>query len=133
MDGSYYQNFRVPTEPVVSVIEQADKGWIHRKTIEAANLALWRLGIFNQLVQQQTDFNAAHLSEFGDPSTTSAHRNTLANAAKKVSNMIHGDAIGDTRWYPNLITEIDRNIQALEQRKKRWWSRRGFPTEGHDE
>jgi hypothetical protein len=53
---SFQENFRVPTDPLVSLIMQPGEGrFVSRSTIEAANIALWRMGQFNQIVQEQTD------------------------------------------------------------------------------
>ncbi len=44
MNGSHFQNFRVPTEPLVTLIEQPGKGWrLDDETIKASNVALWQL------------------------------------------------------------------------------------------
>jgi len=123
MNYSYFQNFQVPPEPIASLIQNAGSGWpLNIETVEAANNALWRITTFNQLVQQQTNFNAAHVSEFLDKTLDIERRQALAKAGRAISVMIHGSAIGDTQWYPRLITALDRNIQELEQRKTRWWS-----------
>jgi hypothetical protein len=39
------------------------EGLIDYTTVAVANFALWRLHTFNQLVQQLTDFNTAHMVE----------------------------------------------------------------------
>ena len=123
--GSYYQNFRVPTEPIASLIQQREGWLVSRGTIEAANIALWRVGTFNQLVQQQADFNAHHLSEFNDKRLDVVQRESLAIAARNISMMIHHDAIGDAKWYHRLMAAIDLNVKVLETRRQlKWWNRR---------
>jgi hypothetical protein len=127
--GTYSQNFRVPVEPIVALIQQPGEGrFINRATIEAANIALWRLGSFNQLVQQQTDFNALYLSQgqaLGDE-----QREELAKAARQISMMIHESAIGDAQWYRNLMRVIETNIHDLERLLPgHWWHPRVELTE----
>jgi hypothetical protein len=126
MTFSYNQNFRVPTEPVISVIQQAEQGWLTRMTIEADNVALWRMEVFNQLVQQQTDFNAAHLYQILNGGGMSPNdRAALANGAQRISETIYV-GIGNTRWYPRLIDQIEQNIDILQhENDKGWWTRRG--------
>jgi hypothetical protein len=116
MDRSYGQLFRVPTEPLVALIERSVGGSLLRKeTVEAANIALWRMGVFNQLVQQQTDFNARHLSEIYDPALPEAQRRALADGARAISTMLHASVIGDATWYKRLKAELETNIQALRK------------------
>jgi hypothetical protein len=124
--GSHSQNFRVPTEPITSLIEQSETGWlISGETIAAANVALWKVGIFNQLVQEQTDFNVLHLAEFSDMNIDTSQRHQLAEAAWKLSMSIHQHGIGDASWYRDLMGALDRNIETLEGRRvRKWWSRR---------
>lgn len=127
MDGSYAQIFRVPIEPLVSLIRQPGEGrLVSGATIEAANVALWKIGVFNQLVQQQADFNALHLACVPTEGLKDEGRQQLAQAALKISFMIHASGIGDSRWYRQLIDALDGNVRELEERKKRkshWWSR----------
>ena len=122
---SYYQNFRVPTEPLTSLVQYPKGGsCISRETMIATHIALWKLGIFNQLVQQQTQFNALYLSQA--QSFSQPEREAMAKAARGISVMIHRDAIGDAGWYRNLMNSIDTDIAALEARRgQRWWERRG--------
>jgi hypothetical protein len=131
--GGYGQNFRVPTEPLTTLIQQPGEGaFIRRETIAAANIALWRLGVFNQLVQQQTDFNALYLSQ--GQALSDEQREALADAARNISVMIHRDAIGDASWYRGLMKAIEENIADLERRlERKWWSRRSQLTQSGDE
>jgi hypothetical protein len=121
MEKGYFQNFTVPSEPIASLIQNAGNGWpLNDSTVIAANVALWKLTTFNQLVQQQTDFNVAHVAEFRDADLDADQRKLLAESARGISRMIHEHAIGDSRWYPKLIAELTRNIEELVARKKRW-------------
>jgi hypothetical protein len=118
MGKGYFQNFQVPSEPYASLIQNAGNGWpLNDETVETANIALWKITAFNQLVQQQTDFNAMHMAEIVGGTITATERQDLAKSAKAISVMIHGTAISDTRWYPKLIEELERNIAELEERK----------------
>jgi len=126
MDGIRYQNFRVPTEPVISLIQQPEEGWfISRETLEAANIALWRIGQFNQMVQQQTDLLANSLPGITNKKLPIHQREALAEAARKISFTIHFVTIGDSGWYHQLMDSIDQNVETLQDRRRRkWWSRR---------
>ena len=65
---------------------------------------------FNQLVQQQTDFNLLHAAEL--PTLQGDQLEHLAAAAMRISEHIHG-AIDDADWYHSLKTAIDHNIAEL--------------------
>jgi hypothetical protein len=120
--GGYMQNFRVPEAPLVSLIQQPGTGLlIDGKTIEAANVALWKIGIFNQLVQQQADFNTLHLSEYADPSVDQDRHNVLAEAAARISAMIHKDGIGDASWHSIFMSALDSNIAKLDRLDRGHW------------
>jgi hypothetical protein len=120
----YSLNFRVPIEPIVSLIEHAGDKWqIDRKTIEAANKALWRIVTFNQIVEMQTNFNALHFSEILSDTIDDKRRAALAKSAEVISYVLHANTIGDESWYQQLMDAIDANIRRLESEHKRhWWS-----------
>jgi hypothetical protein len=62
------QVFVVPTEPLARLATTPPSpGLISQDTVAAANTALWRLHVFNQLVGLQTAFNAGCVGEVGDP------------------------------------------------------------------
>jgi len=114
MSGSHGQVFVVPPEPLTALIARSGEGWlIDTGTLDAANIALWRLGTFNQLVGQQTLFNALHAPEFYDENLPRDRREVLARSAQVMSRMLHLSGIGDAGWYHNLIGELDRNIERL--------------------
>jgi hypothetical protein len=75
--------------------------------------------VFNQLVQQQTDFIAMHAAEIR------GHRDkeALATAADVISQHLHEGGIGDAEWYRELIHALDANIDqlasALKAKKQR--------------
>jgi hypothetical protein len=129
--NNYYQVFSVPTEPLAAIIEHPEEGWlIDTDTIEAANIALWRLRVFNQLVQQQTDFNAYYLPEIYDGTLSQPRREALAAAAGQISRMIHGRGIGDASWYRDLMDSLDRNIERLVHKKEHLPTRTFFHPAG---
>jgi hypothetical protein len=125
-EGVYQINYRVPTEPLENLIHYSASGvLLDRDVIIRANEALRRVGIFNQLVQQQTDFLAAHLPEVYDPTLDPVKRNALADTAGAISQIIHEAAIGDGAWYRDLMEAIEHTITALASRKReRFWNRR---------
>ena len=114
--GDYFLNFRVPTEPVVSLIQPPGDAWpINSETVEAASVALLRMTVFNQLVQQQTDLHVLHAAELKRPDIDDQAKLPIALAARRISENIHADAIGDANWYQNLIEALDANILDLEK------------------
>ena len=114
--GNYVQNFRVPSEALVSVINHSDL--IDVDTIKAANVALWKIGIFNQLVQQHTDFNARHITEYLAEPLGSDRREVLGRAAEELSYRMHRYGIEDAGWYKELKRAVDVNITNLEDRRR---------------
>lgn len=131
MSGSYNQVFEVevPSSPLEALIVGPGAGdLVKRETIEAANHALYQIGVFNQLVRQQTDFWGRHLAEIADPVLPSNRREAIARAARAQSKMLHGSGIGaagaDGGWYSRLTGAIDKNIGELRTRQARAWWRR---------
>jgi len=111
---SYAQVFEVPTEPLAALVASPFAGTlIGNETIEAAQVALWQIGVFNQLVRQQTDLNSRHLAEIADPELPESRRHAVAQGAWWVSFMLHASAIGDARWYARLKGELAQNISLL--------------------
>jgi hypothetical protein len=112
LGGQYMQNFMVPIQPVEGLVEPPGDSWpLEPRTVEAAGAALHRMVVFNQLVQQQTDFHALHAAEYKDPEVP---KKPLAEAAENISRHLHGGVIGDREWYIELSTAIDANIKTLE-------------------
>ena len=117
MAGSFGQVFCVPVQPLTALIEQpGGLGLVRRGTIEAANVALYRMGVFNQFVQQQTEFNTRHLAEIKD-NISDARRRVLAESARSLSTMLHLHGIGDAGWYQNLKLELEANINELRGKR----------------
>ena len=125
--GSYSQVFEVPTEPLEALIQSPGAGdLIQSETIEAANIALFRIVRFNQLVRQQTEFYALHLAEIRDNTLPCRRRVAIARAAQTQSRMLHEYGIGEANkeygWYCKLKTAIGANIKSLKsKRSRRWW------------
>ena len=77
----WYQVFVVPTEPLRALIASPHAGdLISEDVVYAANLALWHIVVFNQLVEQSTQMNALHLAEIVDPNLDQERREAIAIA-----------------------------------------------------
>lgn len=108
----YFQNFCVPTEPLVSLIQPAGLTWPYdEKTVRTATVALSMVTVFNQLVQQQAAYNTQHSAEM--LKATEEQLKRIALGAKKLSFHIH-HLIGDGSWYVSLKDAVDTNIAALD-------------------
>lgn len=119
MKKGYNQVFQVPSEPLVALISHPSAGGlIGKKTIERASVSLWQMGLFNQLVRQQTEFYARFLPEISDENLASDRREALANAAGSISHMLHG-RIGDASWYAEMVAALEENRNALATRRSR--------------
>jgi hypothetical protein len=118
--------YRVPTDGVSALIDRLGQGIPARaETIEAINIALWQIGKFNQLVQQQTDFHATHLPEIMNPQLPEANRIALATAAESISFLLHFGGISNGMWYQSLLDELSAESASLGERLgRRWWNDR---------
>jgi hypothetical protein len=97
------QIFRVPTEPLASLIQRSETSpLITSQTMQAVNDALWCIGKFNQFVQQQTDYFACHMNELADLELPEQRRIALAEGARWISIMIHRWTIGNAGWSPRV-------------------------------
>lgn len=126
LQKNYAQVFPVPTQTVAAVLTSPSAGdLMSAQMIEAANLALYRMGVFNQLVAQQTAFNARYLAEIRDDTLLPERRTALAMAAFSISHMLHGTGIGDANapggWYRNLTDAVEQNVSALSAELTRRW------------
>lgn len=127
--GFIDQVFVVPTEPLELLARASPQvGFISVETVSAANVALWRLKVLNQLVGQQTLFNALHVAEMTDPATTTDRRAALAEATRVVAYTVLRQGIGEANapggWYRNLKEALSGDIATLERRGARpWWRR----------
>ena len=103
--GSSYQAYRVPVAPLERLAAAHGAGTlVSEETVLAANLALWRVGVFNHLVEKQTSFNVAHAAEIADGRTPSERRRAISLAAGGITTALHLDGIGraadEGGWYP---------------------------------
>jgi hypothetical protein len=88
--GVFDQVFVVPTEPLEKLATTDAAGdLISEETVAAANFGLWRVHVFNQLVLQQTVFNALTHSELRDAETSQARKDAIAQSAKHISQVLH--------------------------------------------
>jgi hypothetical protein len=124
----------VPTQPLELLATSPGGGeLISEETIFAANFALWRVGVFNHLVEKQTRFNERHAAEIADVALTQGRREAIARAAEETNIGLHRDGIGEAAsengWWNRLTSAVALNIETLAQMEhERWWRHRG---EGH--
>lgn len=129
--GGYNQVFEneVPTAPLEALIVGPGAGELVKpRTIEAVNQALFQIGVFNQLVRQQTEFWGQHLAEIADENLSPARREAIAKAARMQSRMLHQGGIGvanaDAGWFQSLKDALDDNLKYLKDLTATpWWSR----------
>lgn len=124
----FAQVFEVPVEPVAALATAAfGPDLVQKKTRFAANTALWRIRVFNQLVRIQTVFNTQHAAEVRSVFTSQEKRGELADASAMIALFLHGDGIGlagDSRgWYGALKHELESNIEYLDRLKGFSWKR----------
>jgi hypothetical protein len=112
--GSYSQNFRVSTAAIANLIQPSGDLWpLREETVRAATIALQRMTVFNQLVQQQTDFNLQNAVAMRYGSI--AKREPIAASARRISFDVH-NAIDDASWYGALGRALVLDIFDLERR-----------------
>lgn len=125
--GTSYQAYRVPVAPLERLATARGAGTlVSEETVLAANLALWRLGIFNHLVEKQTAFNVAHAVEIANDATASDRRRAISVAAAGIATALHLDGIGraadDGGWYRRLTEAMAADIRRLGRlRASPWW------------
>jgi hypothetical protein len=123
----HHQVFVVPREPLVALVtNQAAGDLISDSTVESASLALYWVGVFNQLVQQETDYNALHLAEIRGEVISGADREGIARGVFSISQMIHGTGIARAAqqdgWYQRLTHDVRRDVDRLSAQVARpWW------------
>lgn len=128
--GSSYQAYRVPVAPLERLATSRAAGTlVSEETVVAANLALWRLGVFNHIVDKQTSFNVAHAAEIADGTTPTDRRHAISIAAGGITTALHLDGIGraadEGGWYRRLTDAVAADIRRLGQmRTAPWW--RGY-------
>ncbi len=115
----FSQVFEVPTEPVAAVATAVyPTDLLLERTRFAANTALWRLRVFNQLVRLQTTFNSQHTAEVVNPETPAERREELAAASASIAVMLHGNGIGEAAapngWYGLFKETLEENVRHLD-------------------
>jgi hypothetical protein len=126
-DKTYAQIFAVPRESLVALVNHPAAGdLIFDDTVRSASDALYGVGLFNQLVEQQTSYNALHAADIRGDVIDDKQRIAIANGAFSISMMIHRRAIDGANtsggWYARLRDEVQRNLASLDERvRRRWW------------
>jgi len=108
----------VPPEPLVSLVMAAGGGdLLLDKTVRSANVALWHIRVFNQLVRQHTDLLRQHLAEIVDRKTSRARLGVVARTVGAQAGMLHergvGEANGPQGWYRTLRKAVRANLAHL--------------------
>ncbi|MEP6909517.1 MAG: hypothetical protein ABI896_03685 [Actinomycetota bacterium] len=122
--GVFDQVFVVPTEPLEK-LATTDRvpDLISIETVSAANFGLWRVGVFNQLVLQQTVFNAVTHLELRDAETTDDRKKAIGQSAKHISQTLHlygvAGAAAPAGWYSRLKNGIAADISRLAEMDKK--------------
>jgi hypothetical protein len=125
--GTSYQLYRVPVAPLERLAAPVRVGGlVSEQTVHAANLALSRIAVFNQMVDKQTSFNVAHAVEIADSQTTAERRYAISLAARQMTTALHLDGIGRASeaggWYRRLTEALSADIRRLDQlRESSWW------------
>jgi hypothetical protein len=114
------------------------EGLVETNTVTIANVALWRVHAFNQLVKTLADFMVTNATEITSADTDDERRQELAAAAMSLSLFVHLDGIGlaaathpdgTLGWYRALVTQLQANMSDLAQlqRNARWRWLREWP------
>ena len=126
--GTSYQLYRVPVAPLEQLVAPVRVGGlVSEQTVHAANLALSRIAVFNQMVDKQTSFNVAHAVEIADSETPAERRRAISLAARQMTTALHLDGIGRAAeaggWYRRLTEALSADIRRLDQlRESSWWN-----------
>ena len=125
--GGSYQVFAVPSAPLERLATAGGVGdLISEETIFAANFALWRVGVFNQLVEKQTAFNVQHAAEISDDSLPAGTRKAISLAAQELNIALHLDGIGlaarPDGWFGGLTAAVNDDVARLDSMAATpWW------------
>jgi hypothetical protein len=113
----------VPTEPLAMLATTPPRpGLIESSTVSIANIALWRVNAFNQLVRSLDAFLTANAAEICSTDTSADRRHDLANAASALSLFVHIDGIGAANatftggsvgWYRGFVDAVSKNLGDL--------------------
>jgi hypothetical protein len=118
------QVFPVPLAPLELLVSSpATAGLVSDETVFIANFGLWRVGVFNEFVRLQADFNARLAVEIRDPHTDPARRDAIARAAAWIAHQIHVYGINGANlpggWYTRLKDALDADIARLTEERAR--------------
>jgi len=119
LKGSREQVLVVPREPIELLLMDAGRGGsLSGATLKAANYALWRIDVFNQLVIQQTELTTKYLLEIKKPFwVRPVHRLAIRRAIVDQARMLHRFGIGMANtaggWYYELERAITDDIAAI--------------------
>jgi hypothetical protein len=109
------QVFPVPLAPLQLLVSSPDL--VSDETVFIANVALWRIGVFNQYVRIQEDFNARLAPEIHDPHLDEDRRKAIGHAAVWIAEQMHVYGIGRANvggaWYARLKRALDEDIARL--------------------
>jgi hypothetical protein len=125
--GGSYQAYRIPVASLERLATPAwAEGLLSEETVFAANFALWRVNVFNQMVEKQTSFNVAHAVEIADGKTSAGRRQAISLAAREINIALHLDGIGlasgDGGWYRRLMEAVAADVRRLDRmRESAWW------------
>jgi hypothetical protein len=124
MERRYSQVLVVPTTPLHALIGSSFAGdLISEETVYLANIGLWHLDVFNQLVSQQTTMLAQHLPDVFDEETSAARRYALAEAIGSQARLLHRRGVGEPwseeGWYRRLRASVDADLERLDRLRRR--------------
>jgi len=117
----------LPTAPLAALISSAHAGdLVSAETIYFANIGLWHLEVFNQLVVQQSHLVAQYDAKVFEKKLGERRRSLIARAIgsqASVSNRAGvGEPFADGSWYRQLRESLEVDIARLDaERGKRWY------------
>jgi hypothetical protein len=126
LERKYEQVLVVPSEPLTALVASPLAGdLVSEETIYAANLALWHIAGFNQLVLQHTWMLASALFEINRPNTAEEDLIGIATAIGAQTTLLHRRGVGEPDepggWYRRLRTAVNADIGRLAT--DRQWKR----------
>ena len=117
------QVFPVPLAPLELLVSSpASAGLVSDETVFTSNFGLWRVGIFNEFVRLQADFNARYITDIRDEDLDVARREAIARGAAWIAEQIHLYGIGRANleggWYARLKRALEKDIARLTDDRK---------------
>jgi hypothetical protein len=121
------QVFPVPLAPLELIVSSpATASLISDETVFISNFGLWRIGIFNELVRLQTNFNARMISEIRDEALDLDRRGAIIRGATWIAEQIHlygiDGANAEGGWYARLKRALDADIKLLAEEREQGFS-----------